>query len=281
VGAAALRGNLVAYSRLQLDFEASINASPYEERQPKPLHFSKNIVLNEISFRYPERTSQALAHINLDIKANSIVGFVGATGSGKSTLVDLLMGLISPDNGSVSIDGAVLTSETMRSWQANIGYVPQAIFLSNASIRDNIAFGLPRNAIDEERVAKAVLLAHLADMLVELPDGLDTLVGERGVQLSGGQRQRIGIARALYGDPEVLILDEATSALDGITEKAVMDAIHDFSGKKTVVLIAHRLATVRQCDQIILLEQGRVIECGTYDELNLKSEIFKEMVQHS
>ncbi|MFT6437565.1 MAG: HlyD family secretion protein [Candidatus Azotimanducaceae bacterium] len=281
VGVAALRGNLMAYINLQPDLEASQSGLQGNEEQPEPWHLKSEIVFSNIDFQYPGKTTPALKCLSLSIKANSLVGLVGATGSGKSTVIDLLMGLISPDTGSVLIDGVALSNDNQRSWQVGIGYVPQAIFLSNASIRDNIAFGLSHDAIDEEKVVRAATLAHLKEMLVELPEGLDTLVGERGVQLSGGQLQRIGIARALYDDPDVLVLDEATSALDGLTEKSVMDAIHDFSGKKTVILIAHRLATVRQCKQIFLLEQGAVVESGTYDELCLKSPTFMRMVEHS
>jgi len=155
--------------------------------------------------------------------------------------------------------------------------VPQSIFLADSSIRDNIAFGLPPEAIDEDKVNRAATMAHLDGLLAELPQGLGTTVGERGVQLSGGQRQRIGIARALYHDADVLVLDEATSALDGITEKLIMDAIHDFSGKKTIIMIAHRLATVRQCDSIYLLQSGKIADHGTYHELIKRSDLFKRM----
>ena len=164
---------------------------------------------------------------------------------------------------------------------AALGFVPQAIFLADSSIRDNIAFGLPPEAIDEDKVNRAATMAHLDELLAELPQGLETTVGERGVQLSGGQRQRIGIARALYHDAEVLVLDEATSALDGITEKLIMDAIHDFAGKKTIVMIAHRLATVKQCDSIYLLQNGKVVDHGSYRELSERSDLFKRMADHA
>ncbi len=159
--------------------------------------------------------------------------------------------------------------------------MPQSIFLADSSIRENIGFGLPPDIIDEEKIRRAASLAHLDELLAELPDGLETRVGERGVQLSGGQRQRIGIARALYHDAEVLILDEATSALDGITEKMIMEAIHDFSGKKTIIMIAHRLATVKRCDRIYLMAGGRVINHGTYQELTECSSEFKKMAKYS
>jgi HlyD family secretion protein len=159
--------------------------------------------------------------------------------------------------------------------------VPQAIFLADSSIRENIAFGLPPETIDEDRVRRAATMAHLDELLDELPLGLETRVGERGVQLSGGQRQRIGIARALYDDADVLILDEATSALDGITERLIMDAIHDFAGRKTIIMIAHRLATVQQCDCIYLLANGQVVDQGSYDELHQRNAVFQRMAQHA
>ncbi|BBI65077.1 hypothetical protein HSBAA_63830 [Vreelandella sulfidaeris] len=179
------------------------------------------------------------------------------------------------------VDGIPVTDSNRRAWQNSLGFVPQAIFLADTSIRENIAFGLPPEAIEEENVKRAASMAHLDELIAELPNGLDTRVGERGVQLSGGQRQRIGIARALYNDADVLILDEATSALDGITEKLIMDAIHDFSGKKTIVMIAHRLATVKQCDCVYLMEGGRVIDFGNYSDLVQRNQTFQRMAQHA
>jgi len=179
------------------------------------------------------------------------------------------------------IDDQPLTEDKHRAWQNSLGFVPQSIFLADSSIRENIAFGLPPEAIDEDKVNRAATMAHLDELLAELPQGLETTVGERGVQLSGGQRQRIGIARALYHDAEVLVLDEATSALDGITEKLIMDAIHDFAGKKTIIMIAHRLATVKQCDSIYLLQNGKVVDHGSYQELSERSDLFKRMADHA
>ncbi len=202
---------------------------------------------------------------------------VGASGSGKSTSIDMLLGLIEPDSGQLLVDNRPINSENRRAWQNSLGYVSQAIFLSDSSISENIAFGLPASKIDDDRVKHASRLAHLDELVDSLPEGLDTRVGERGVQLSGGQRQRIGIARALYSDADVLIFDEATSALDGITERLVMDAIHDFTGKKTIVLIAHRLATVKACDCIYLMSAGRVVDSGTYDDLIERNKMFQKM----
>ena len=217
----------------------------------------------------------------MSIPANSVVGLVGSTGSGKSTLIDLLLGLLTPQSGQLYIDDTCITTENKRAWQNTLGFVPQSIFLSEGSIAENIAFGLPAKDIDLEQVNKTLKLAHLTELVEQLPDGLNTKVGERGVQLSGGQRQRIGIARALYHEAEVLVFDEATSALDGITEKIIMDAIHDFSGQKTIIMIAHRLKTVQKCDIIYLMEQGKIVDQGTYHELLEKNIQFKEMAEHA
>jgi HlyD family secretion protein len=217
----------------------------------------------------------------MTIGVNKVIGLVGASGSGKSTAIDILLGLIQPEKGELLIDGKPITKQQLRAWQNALGFVPQSIFLADSSIRENIAFGLPPELVDEEKVQRAATMAHLDELLAELPDGLNTRVGERGVQLSGGQRQRIGIARALYHDAEVLILDEATSALDGITEKLIMDAIHDFSGKKTIIMIAHRLTTVKQCDNIFMMSQGKVVDSGTFEELSAHNLVFQRMANHS
>ena len=191
------------------------------------------------------------------------------------------MGLINPLDGEITIDGISLSDKNIRSWQDNLGFVSQSIFLADTTIKENVAFGLPVEDIDEESVSKALKMAHLDDLINELPLGLNTKVGERGVQLSGGQRQRIGIARALYNDADILVFDEATSALDGITEKLIMDAIHDFSGKKTIIMIAHRLATVKKCDTIYFLDHGNLIDEGRYDDLALRNSAFKKMAENS
>jgi len=252
-----------------------------EERERSFLHVNNSIAFCNVSFTYPGSCYPVLNDLNIEVKANSVIGFVGASGSGKSTIIDLLLGLIEPDNGEIVIDGSPVTESNKRSWQNSVGFVPQSIFLSDSSITENIAFGIAKPQIDLEKVNRAANMAHLSDMIAELPQGMQTTVGERGVQLSGGQKQRIGIARALYNDPDVLVLDEATSALDGITEKLIMDAIHDFSGKKTIIMIAHRLATVKKCDVIFLLDQGKIIDSGTYDELESRNDVFKKMTEHA
>jgi len=240
-----------------------------------------NIELKNVSFTYPGKEISALDNLSMNVPVNKVIGIVGSSGSGKSTTIDMLLGLISPQKGQMLVDGQVVDSEELRAWQNALGFVPQSIFLSDASILENIAFGLPKKKIDVARIEKVLKLSRLDDLVGQLPDGLETVVGERGVQLSGGQRQRIGIARSLYQDAEVLILDEATSALDGITEKLIMDAIHDFSGSKTIIMIAHRLKTVKKCDVIYLMEQGKIKDQGTFEELNARNEIFKSMARHA
>jgi len=189
--------------------------------------------------------------------------------------------LIQSDKGEILIDGTPLLSENIGNWQDKIGFVAQSIFLSDASIMENIAFGLSKNDIDISKVHRAIELSHLSKVIAELPKGVETMVGERGVQLSGGQRQRIGIARALYHDPEILIFDEATSALDGTTEKTIMDAIHDFSGLKTIIMIAHRLTTLKKCDLIYFIDQGRVVDSGNFENLINNNSEFKKMANLS
>ncbi|MDR5903015.1 ABC transporter ATP-binding protein [Halomonas icarae] len=281
-----IRGNLAAFDALRDDLYASScqpirQALTKQERTEQHLVPMHSIQLADITFAYPGKHEPALNGLNLEIPANQVIGLVGASGSGKSTAIDLLLGLIEPQQGQVLVDGQPLTDENRRPWQNSLGFVPQTIFLADSSIRENIAFGLPPELIDDDKVRHAASMAHLDELLAELPDGLETRVGERGVQLSGGQRQRIGIARALYHDADVLVLDEATSALDGITEKLIMDAIHDFSGKKTIIMIAHRLATVKQCDSIYLLADGQVIDHGSYVELSERNTIFKRMAEHA
>jgi HlyD family secretion protein len=282
VSLTTIRANLASFTNLRGDLKASHNQR--SEQPPENsgrLHVNDAITLENICFRYPGKDFDALDNLTITIPGQQVIGLVGSSGSGKSTTIDVLLGLLTPDAGKLCVDGISVTETNKRAWQNSVGYVPQSIFLADATIRENIAFGLPPERIDESRIEQAVRMAHLEELVQTLSLGLDTRVGERGVQLSGGQRQRIGIARALYDDADVLVLDEATSALDGITEKLVMDAIHDFSGKKTIIMIAHRLSTVRQCDRIYLLEQGAVINEGSYDELVSVSPIFEKMAQHS
>ncbi|OZC03436.1 ABC transporter ATP-binding protein [Rubricoccus marinus] len=249
------------------------------DESTEPLAFQQSIELQDVTFRYDGGETPALDAISLRIPKNHTVGLVGPSGSGKTTLVDLLLGLYVPESGAILVDGRPLAEPTMRAWRRQIGYVPQHIFLCDDTIANNIAFGVPPEEVDHKQVERASRIAHLHDFIGSLPDKYRTVVGERGVRLSGGQRQRIGIARALYHDPEVLVMDEATSALDGVTEDAVMEAVSDLSGQKTLVLIAHRITTVRDCDRIFLMKDGKVAETGTYDELAEQSAAFRAMAK--
>lgn len=279
---AQVKSNIVAFDNIEQDLKAShADASKELKKIDSRLSVKQKIQLDGVSFTYPGKSEKALNNLSIEIPVNHVVGLVGASGSGKSTAIDILLGLITPQEGNLKIDGIPLKGDTLRAWQNNVGYVPQSIFLADASIKENIAFGIPPDEIDIQRVKKAAKMAHLEELLEQLPEGLNTRVGERGVQLSGGQRQRIGIARALYDDAEILVLDEATSALDGITEKLVMDAIHDFAGKKTIVMIAHRLATVKACNTIYMLDNGAVVDKGVFVELTNRNNNFKSMADHS
>ena len=232
------------------------------------LSFDKEIVLNNIDFNYPNTSQKALQGISLNIPAKSTIGLIGATGSGKTTLLDIILGLLMSDKGTLEIDGEVLSKKNLRSWQRNIGYVPQHIYLSDDTIAANIAFGVESKNINQIDIERASKIANLHDFIInELPDKYNTTIGERGIRLSGGQRQRIGIARAVYLNPKILILDEGTSALDNETEKKVMEAINKLSKKITIILVAHRLNTVRNCDKIYKFEKGKVIAEGKFDEI--------------
>ena len=229
----------------------------------QPLPFKHNISLKQLAFRYSPQTPYVLKQLNLTIAKGSRVGFIGTTGSGKSTLLDIVMSLLQPTDGTLEIDGQPVTPGNHRAWQAHIAHVPQAIFLADSTIEENIAFGVPYNLIDHERVRQAAQQAQIADIIETWPRQYKTFVGERGIRLSGGQRQRIGIARALYKRADVIIFDEATSALDNETELAVMQAIEGLSEDLTVLIIAHRLSTLRNCTQIVELSDGGIKRTGT------------------
>lgn len=242
------------------------------------LRFDRLLEVRNVQYRYPGSDRNALSGANLSIRKNTTVGLVGLSGSGKTTVVDLLLGLLKPTSGELLVDGLRLGPENAAAWRARLGYVPQSIFLSEESIARNIAFGLPEAQIDNDQVRRAARLASL-DRFVEgeLPEGYATLVGERGIRLSGGQRQRIGIARALYHDPDVLLLDEATSALDGMTEDAIIGAIRSLAHTKTIILIAHRFSTIRDCDEIFLMASGMVVDAGTYNDLIERNPVFRSL----
>ena len=243
----------------------SLNANQEDQNI---LSFNENITLKNVNFNYPETSKASLIDINLSIPSRSTVGLIGTTGSGKTTAIDIILGLLEPQNGTLEVDGHIITQQNLRSWQNSIGYVPQHIYLMDNSVAANIAFGINPKEIDQKAVEKAAKIANLHDFVTnELPKQYQTTIGENGSRLSGGQRQRIGIARALYHNPQVLILDEATSALDNESEKLVMDAIYKLNKKITIILIAHRLNTLKNCDIVFKMDQGKIIDQGNFDKL--------------
>ena len=268
----SVRYSLPVINTLNNEFH---NYEQYNKKSQSHAHilYRNELKLESVGFRYEAANKKSLMNINILVKKGTSVGIIGKSGSGKSTLIDVLLGLLKPENGQVLIDGCDIQSH-LRDWQDQIGYVPQSIYLTDDTLRRNIAFGIPADKIDDESVMNAVKSAQLDDFIETLPNGLDEDVGERGIRLSGGQRQRIGIARALYHNPSVLVLDEATSSLDAETEKSVMDAVRGLQGKKTIIIVAHRLTTVQHCDYIYRLEAGNVVEEGDAKSvLSLNNEI--------
>lgn len=277
-----IKGNIAAFESVKKDLiDSQEDLSTIKTISPNKLSINKAINLKNIYFAYPSKSTYAVNDVSMSIPVNHVIGIVGSSGSGKSTLIDIILGLLTPQKGEIYVDNTLINDNNKRGWQDLLGFVPQSIFLSEGSIAENVAFGIPADEINYDQVMRAIDLAHLTELVNELPEGIHTKVGERGVQLSGGQRQRIGIARALYNEADVLIFDEATSALDGITEKIIMDAIHEFTGKKTIIMIAHRLKTVQKCDTIYLMEKGKVIDQGTYMHLVENNSKFREMAKHS
>ena len=263
--------NQLSFVGASLDFLyndlKSLKHYQVDENQNK-LFLNNSITLKQIYYNYPNNLQSTLKNINMNIAVNTTVGIVGATGSGKTTTVDIILGLLEAHKGSLEVDGQVITKNNFRAWQRSIGYVPQHIYLSDDTVAANIAFGIKPKDIDKTAVEKASKIANLHEFVMnELSNNYNTTVGERGIRLSGGQRQRIGIARALYHNPQILVLDEATSALDSYTESVVMDAIENLGKNKTVILIAHRLSTVKKCDKIFLLEDGQIKKEGTFEQL--------------
>lgn len=253
----SVRFSLPVIDTLHSEFCLLDDALPPLRGQPLP--FKKELTLDQVNFNYPSTEAKALHNVSLVIPRGVSVGFIGGSGAGKSTLVDIILGLLTPESGSIKVDGINIQTN-LRGWQDQIGYVPQSIYLTDDTLRRNVAFGLPSEQINESDIWRAIRAAQLEQFVNDLPQGLDTLVGERGIRLSGGQRQRIGIARALYHDPPVLVLDEATSSLDTATERGVMDAVRALRGNKTFIIVAHRLSTIEHCDLLFRLERGIVVE---------------------
>jgi ATP-binding cassette, subfamily B, bacterial PglK len=223
--------------------------------------FKSDIIFENICFTYPSKNVKALKDFSFKIRRGQTIGIVGQSGSGKSTLADIILGLFNPDSGKILVDGFDIKN-SLNEWQNLIGYVPQTIYLIDDSLKNNIALGVNEHDINEELILKSIVSSQLLEFVSSLPDGLNTNVGDRGVKLSGGQRQRIGIARALYNNPDILILDEATSALDSLTEDGVMDSIYELNGERTILIIAHRLSTLKHCDKIIELRNGKILKIG-------------------
>ena len=279
---ARIRGNIAAFESIQEDLANSLQTRNQNKKtEVEPITFKNELILKDIVFRYPNKSEPVLNKLNITIPVNSTIGLVGKSGSGKSTIIDIILGLIEPDQGFLKIDDKVINGKNSRNWQKNIGFVPQHIFLSEGTIAENIAFGVEKKDIDIDRVNQTLELAHLSSLIKSFENGIQSKIGERGVQLSGGQRQRVGIARALYHDADVLIFDEATSALDGITEKMIMSAIDKYKGTKTIILIAHRLKTIQRCDKILVIEKGYVTDQGSYADLISRNESFKKMSNHA
>ncbi|HET6566339.1 MAG TPA: ABC transporter ATP-binding protein [Rhodothermales bacterium] len=278
-----LRYNIVAidpiYRDIKLLEEPKRKARKEEgERSRKKLRLSERISVDAVTYAYSDSPTPVLRDVSLTIERGSSVAFVGSTGSGKTTLINVLLGLLEPQEGRILVDGADIRMDLPK-WHANVGYIPQTIYLLDDTIRRNIAFGIADADIDDERLLSAIQAAQLEEFVDGLEHGLEAVIGERGVRISGGQRQRIGLARALYHDPEVLIMDEATSALDNRTEHLVMQALDRLRSERTIIMIAHRLSTVRNCDRIYFMKDGQIEASGTYDELNYAHEDFRVMAE--
>lgn len=259
------------YEEFKRAEEAEIDGGVLQyEEETTPLAFDREILFENVSFCYPGREIPAVSGMSIKIERGEAVGFIGPSGAGKTTAVDLLLGILTPQEGKITVDGVNIRGK-LGGWLRNVGYIPQFIFLTDDTLRRNIALGLPDQEIDDEKLARAIESAQLTEMIEQLPQGVDTIVGERGVRLSGGQRQRIGIARALYGDPSVLIMDEATSSLDSTTEKYVIESIERLKGERTIIMISHRMTTVQNCDRLFVINNSQLSDTGKYHELSARN----------
>lgn len=275
---AKVKHSMPSLHKLYDDLLIARDLEDVQEKSVTPMSFEKQIELKDISFQYDNGGNQILNKLSLNIKKGDTVAFVGSTGSGKTTLIDILTGLLSPSAGELVIDDTLVTPENIESWQRNIAYVPQDVYLYDDTIKANVTFGNVKHAYDEDRMIRALEMAGISQFILkELPDGLNAMIGERGVRLSGGQRQRLGLARALYSKPTLLVLDEATSALDNITEKGIIESLLSLPKEITIVIIAHRLSTVQHANTIFILENGGIVGKGTYKELVESNQTFKEM----
>lgn len=276
-GLTQIKGNIAAWEDVKkdinIDEESVIFFKPEELTS---ISINKKLHINNLSFRHKDESKLILNGINLDLEINSKIGILGSSGSGKSTLVNLIVGLIFPTTGEIRIDDVQITSKNIMSWQKNIGYVSQDIYLTDQSISENIAFGVDKHDINREKINFVLEQSDLSNFVATLPNGLDTIVGEKGVQISGGQRQRIAIARALYNNPEVIVFDEATSSLDGITEKNVMEIIGKINAK-LIIIVAHRLNTIKNCDKVIFLNNGLVVDQGSFDSVYKRQKSVRDM----
>lgn len=267
-----------AVDRVWADLHQGAQRDGFSGEKSVPLGLSGVLQLEGVSYSYPAAEHPGIEDVSLAIRKGERIGVVGSSGAGKTTLADVILGLLPAASGEMSVDGVLIDAGNLRAWQRSVGYVPQDIFLTDGSLSDNIAFGLPPEEIDGRRVEHAARIAQLHQFVVtELPEGYSTTIGERGVRLSGGQRQRIGIARALYHDADLIVFDEATSALDNLTEREVMAAIEALPGDKTILMIAHRLSTVKVCDRIVVMEAGRVADIGTWEELVSRNAAFRAL----
>lgn len=266
-----------ALDRIHKDLTLGSN-TPLDRSWPKPLGLKQELELSSVSYTYPNAERAGLIDVNVKIMAGERIGVVGTSGAGKTTLVDVILGLLTPQAGSTRVDAKEITADNLRAWQRSVGYVPQDIFLTDASLAENIAIGFDIEEIDAGQVERAARVAELHEFVTsELPDGYATRIGERGVRLSGGQRQRIGIARALYKNADLIVFDEATSALDNLTENAVMKAIEALAGDKTIVIVAHRLSTLKVCDRILLMDKGKITGVGTWEDLHSSNAAFRAL----